>query len=177
MQQSCPYCGTAMTRGWCPHCGTPAQDPGGGIIECRSKVRECIKNRAWHDAEIWALKGQQLSPSDKEFQLAELLALTEALKKLPTSQQAEVRIRELLDVFGKTERFHFQTYDLEGYRTRKRNEELANQPLSALSMIIGMIVLLAVIGLVIFLFAHPAALLKVVLVVFIGWLVISFLVS
>ena len=176
--QICNQCGMLLVNGRCPHCGIGAKAVSHiTISECRDQLRAYVDKQDWRQAEICALQGQQQWTNEKEFLMGELLALSEGLKKAPSSQQTSARVQELLRTLGKTGTFHCKTYNLDAYRARLRSNELASEPVGLRDMFIGLLVLLVLLGLIVFLFTHPAILAKIVLVVIIGCLVISFLAS
>ena len=143
----CNLCGSTLVKGVCPHCGQSAmREASESVYQCLSKAAECLRKQQWADAETSILKGYEQDPSNNDLQVAELLALTQSLRKVPVSPTAEARVRDLLKGFGKTVKFRFTTYDLEAYRRLLRVHDLSNTTVSWWEALIGLILALCLIG-------------------------------
>lgn len=172
---TCMLCGSTLVKGVCPHCGIMEKRPADeSLYECRNKAAEALKRKRWTDAEIWALKGYEKDSDDKELKIAELLALSEGLRKVPQSPDAEARVREVLQDLGKTVRFRFVTYDLEEYRRLLHSYDLGNTALRWWEYLIGLVLILgliaALIALIRWIIWKPFVLLGFLLAIVFIWL-------
>lgn len=167
----CTLCGSTLIKGVCPHCGRMEErNDTVNLYQCRSKAAVALDKRQWDDAQIWVLKGYEQDPYDKELRIAELLALTEGLRKVPDLPEAEARVKEIFKDLGKTVRFRFVTYDLESYRRLLRSHELANTTVHWWEYLIGLLVILCLIAVIRWAFRSSLIFWGVLAVAFFGWL-------
>lgn len=174
----CDLCGTTLIKGVCPHCGQVVkQETQENVYQCRDKAAACLKNQQWADAQVWVQKGYMQDPSNKELQVADLLALTQMLRIVPSAADEDARVRELLMNMGKSVKFRYVTYDLEAYRRLLHSHDLGNMTISWWELLVGLLLILGVIGALIALFRWliwtPLVLGGLLLIVFVVWLFIT----